>query len=124
MKRSVTSSFENQCPAGALVPTTKRVLMIGVLALIAGFPTMAQNSDLQQRLAFVKQAMAENKQRLQQYQWIETTQLNLKGEPTPPTQNLSRYCPDGQVQKTPIGPPPQQPSVGRLKERITERKNE
>jgi hypothetical protein len=32
------------------------------------------------------------------------------------------YGPNGQVQKTPIGPPPEQPSSGRLKERIIEKK--
>jgi hypothetical protein len=70
----------------------------------------------------VKAVAAENKQQLRQYQWIETTQLTLKGDQKPPTQNSCQYGPDGQVQKTPIGPPPEQPSGGRLKERIIEKK--
>jgi len=40
---------------------------------------------------------------LLQYQWTGTTQLTLKGDQKPPTQNSCRYGPDGQVQKTPIG---------------------
>ena len=107
-----------------VVPISKRLMMIGVLALAATTPAIAQNSELQQRLAAVKQAMAENKQRLQQYQWTETTQLNLKGDPKPPSEKLCQYGPDGQVQKTPIGPPPQQPSGGRMKQKIIAKKKE
>jgi hypothetical protein len=85
-------------------------------------PALPQNPELQEKLAAVKAVAAENKQQLRQYQWIETTQLTLKGDQKPPTENSCHYGPDGQVQKTPIGPPPEQPSGGRLKERIIEKK--
>ena len=99
-----------------------RPLMIGLVVLAAYVPAFAQNAELQQKLAGVEQAIAENKQRLQQYQWIETTQLTLKGDPKPPTQDSCQYGPDGKVQKTPIGPPPEQPRGGRLKQRVVEKK--
>ena len=54
------------------------------------------------KLAAVKQAAAENKQKIRQYQWIETTQLTLKGDAKPPTKNSCLYGPDGKVQKTMI----------------------
>jgi hypothetical protein len=95
---------------------------LALLSLLVTAAALGQNSDLQQKLAAVQQAMAKNRQNLQQYQWIETTQLTLKGDAKPPTQNLCRYGPDGQVQKTPIGPPPEQPSGGRIKEKIIEKK--
>jgi hypothetical protein len=101
---------------------SKRLMMWGVLALVASAPVLAQNAEVLQKLAAVKQAAAENKQKLRQYQWTETTQLTLKGDPKPPSQKLCQYGPDGQVQKTPIGPPPEQPSGGRLKQRIVEKK--
>jgi hypothetical protein len=97
-------------------------MVIGVATLASIAPLMAQNTDLQAKLAAVQQSMAENKQKLHQYQWVETTQLTLKGEQKPPRENSCVYGPDGQVQKTPIGPPPEQPSGGRLKERIIEKK--
>lgn len=109
---------------GTVASGSRYLMIIGAVVLAATLPAFAQNSDLQQRLAAVKQAMAENKQRLRQYQWIETTQITLKGDPKPPSQNQCQYGPDGQVQKTPIGPPPEQPSGGRLKERIIEKKKE
>lgn len=97
-------------------------MVLFALAFVAGLPAGAQNVELQQKLAAVKQAAAENKQKLQQYQWTETTQLTLKGDPKPSSEKLCQYGPDGQVQKTPIGPPPQQPSGGRLKQRVIEKK--
>jgi hypothetical protein len=99
-------------------------IVIAVVALTSAFPVLAQDNAVQEKVAAVKQAMAANTQKLHQYQWIETTQLTLKGDQKPPTENSCQYGPDGTVQKTPIGPPPEQPSGGRLKERIIERKEE
>ncbi len=107
-----------------VVSICKSLMMIGVVGLAAAAPALAQNDELQQKLAAVQQTMAENKQKLHQYQWTETTQLNLKGDAKPPSEKLCQYGPDGQVQKTPIGPPPPQPSGGRLKQRIIEKKKE
>ena len=101
---------------------SKRMMIIGAVALVAAVPAIPQNPELQQKLAAVKQSMAENKQKLRQYQWIETTQLTLKGDAKPPTKNSCAYGPDGQVQKTPIGPPPEQPSGGRMKQKIIAKK--
>src|SRR5271154_841707 len=97
--------------------------MAVIVALAVSAVAFAQGGgDLQQKLAAVKQSVAENQQRLHQYQWTETTQLTLKGDPKPATQKLCQNGPDGQVQKTPIGPPPEQPSGGRLKQRVIEKK--
>jgi hypothetical protein len=97
-------------------------MIIGTAALGATFPLLAQDSAAQERLSAVKQAMAANAQQLRKYQWIETTQVTLNGEQKPSTQNSCQYGPDGQVQKTPLGPPPQPPSGGPLKKRIIEKK--
>jgi hypothetical protein len=100
----------------------KRLMIIGALMLAISLPSFAQSSELQQKLAAVKQAAAENKQRLMHYQWTETTQPTLKGDPKPASEKLCQYGPDGQIQKTPIGPPPAEPSGGRLKKRVIEKK--
>ncbi|MGC2723863.1 MAG: hypothetical protein WA224_07860 [Candidatus Acidiferrales bacterium] len=117
-------AMSNGMPAitGTVVALSKRVIAIGAIALVASIAVVAQSGALQEKLAAVKQAAAENKQQLRQYQWTETTQLTLKGDPKPVTENLCQYGPDGQVQKTPIGPPPQPPSGGRVKQRVVEKK--
>ena len=124
MNQNVTSMHKKQSAAINMNRIGARWLVIGALVFVASFSSFAQQSALQEKLAAVKQAMADNKQRLYQYQWIETTQLTLKGDPKPPKQNLCQYGPDGQVQKTPLGPPPEQPSGRRLKQRIIEKKTE
>jgi hypothetical protein len=122
MNRNLATIYGKQSITGAVVPISRRLMMISAMALAASFALTAQNMELLQKLAAVKQAAAENKQKLRQYQWTETTQLTLKGDAKPPSQKMCQYGPDGQVQKTPIGPPPQQPSGGRLKQRVIEKK--
>lgn len=102
----------------------RRLLMGGAIALASVVPAFAQMPDLQAKLTEVKQAAALNTQMLHQYQWTETTQLTLKGDAKPPSQNLCQYGPDGQMQKTLIGTPPPPPSGGRMKQRIVEKKKE
>jgi len=107
---------------GTFVSFRKSFMILGALTLIGSAAVVAQTIDLQQKFAAVNQSIAENKQRLQHYQWYETTQLTLDGDAKPPTQNLCQYGPNGTVQKTPIGPPPPPPSGGRLKQRIIAKK--
>ncbi len=82
---------------------------VGAAAQTGGATDSAPGAALQQRLAAVKQSVAENQQRLHGYQWIETTQLMLKGENKPGSQSECKYGPDGKVQKTPMSAP--QPSA-------------
>jgi hypothetical protein len=124
MNCSFATNQRKQCAVGTAAPFCNRWILIGALAIAAAMPALAQSPELQQKLAAVKQVIAINKQSLQQYQWTETTQMTLDGDPKPPTQNLCQYGPGGQVQKTPIGPPPAEPSGGRLKQRIIEKKKE
>ena len=109
-----------QNPDARIAPSTprannKRTLLIAVAMLTAIVPAIAQagagaGADLQQKVAAVKQSVAENQQKLHQYQWTETTQLTLKGDAKPPSQSACKYGPDGKVQKTPLTPPPPPPS--------------
>src|SRR5271166_1648120 len=104
--------------AGAVV--ILMTLAISSFAQMGGGP-----AELQQKLAAVKQSAAENKQRLHQYQWVETTQLTYKGDPKPAKQDLCSYGPNGQIQKVPVGQPQQQQQSGRqrrLKEHVVEKK--
>jgi len=122
MIRSTALTNGKQFITGTAVQIGIRMLIIGAVTLAITLSALPQNSELQQRLAAVKQAAAENRQKLRQYQWIETTQLTLKGDAKPPTRNSCVYGPDGKIQKTAIGPPPEEPSGGRLKQKIIAKK--
>jgi len=101
--------------------------MTACLILAAALSAAGQGAkaELADKVTALKQSVAQNQQRLHQYQWTETTQLTLKGEPKPPKQFLCQYGPDGQVQKTPIASEGVQPSPGgRFKQRMVKKKTE
>jgi hypothetical protein len=101
------------------------------VALLLGLPafTFAQmgsgsSDELQQKLMAMKQAAAANKQRLMQYQWVETSQITLKGEQKPEKVYQCSYGPGGTVQKVPMGAQPQQQQQRGLRGRIVEKKTD
>ncbi|QNI33846.1 hypothetical protein H7849_08020 [Alloacidobacterium dinghuense] len=78
-----------------------------------------------ERVAQLKQSLAANRQALTKYEWTQTTQVNLKGQTTKDDTYTCRYGPDGQVQKTLLGPSPIQqkqiPTSG-IKGKIAQKK--
>jgi hypothetical protein len=122
MSHGLAISRRKQSGSRFVLAKCGRLMIVAAIALATGVASIAQNPEVQQKFAAAQQAAAQNKARLRQYQWTETTQITLNGEQKPPSENLCQYGPDGQVQKTPIGPPPQQPSGGRLKQRVIEKK--
>jgi hypothetical protein len=103
-------------------PNKTMLAAIITLALTAGATAQAAaNPQVQQRLAALKQSIAANQQKLHKYQWTEVQQMTLKGDTKPQQQFMCQYGPDGKVEKYPMGPQ-QQPSGGRLKQKMIEKK--
>ena len=109
------------------------ILLVAALLVTPALAQMGPGgqgpAELQQKLAALKQSAAENKQKLHRYQWVETMQLTLKGQPKPAKSDLCSYGPNGLIQKVPIGEqqPQQQQQSGRrgkLKERVVEKKTD
>ena len=71
--------------------------------LFSALPFQAQNPELQQRLAEIKQASAANKAALARYTWQEQQTTSIKGDVKKQQVFQVRVGPDGQQQKTPIG---------------------
>jgi hypothetical protein len=84
----------------------------------------AQNQELQERVAEVKQASAQNKEQLAQYTWTEQVNISLKGELKKTQHYQVRNGPDGKPVKTSLDPPPPPEEGGRLKKHIVEKKKE
>jgi len=88
-------------------------------------PVSAQNQEMQERVAEIKQAMGQNKQALAQYTWVEQVTISLKGEQKKQEHFQVRLGPDGKPQKTSLDPPPAPPEhEGRLKKHVIEKKTE
>jgi hypothetical protein len=103
--------------------------LFGLISLPVVHSQQPGNPGLQEKLAAVKQAAGANQQAIHQYQWVETTQVSLKGEVKSTKQSSCLYGSDGKVQKTPIetGQPQQQDSGGRhgrAKEHVIEKKKD
>jgi hypothetical protein len=86
---------------------------------------LAQQPEMQEKLAEIKQSSAANKLALARYSWMEQQTISLKGEVKKTQQFQVRIGPDGQQQKIELNPqaaPP--PSGGRFKQRIVAKKTD
>ena len=75
----------------------------------------AAKAAMQAKVAELKQSLAANQKALQQYTWIETTEISMKGEVKKTERKECRYGTDGKVIKTDLGggaPQPAQSSQG------------
>jgi hypothetical protein len=83
-----------------------KTLGVAILAFgsVFAFGVRAQNPEMQQKLAEVKQAMATNKQMLAQFTWTEQDVISLKGEEKKEELYNVQLGPNGKPQKTPIDP--------------------
>jgi hypothetical protein len=98
-------------------------LSVGVLAL-SPLQASAQNAALQEKVAQIKQAAAANKAALSHYTWQEQQQISLKGD-VKSTKLYQVVMTNGQQQKSEIsGTPQSEPSGGRLKRHIVEKKTD
>jgi hypothetical protein len=104
-------------------PTPSTITAIAALFLSV-LPFQAQNPELQQKVAEIKEASAANKMALAHYTWQEQQTTSIKGDVKKQQVFQVSIGPDGQQQKTQIGgsqaaPPP---SGGRLKQHVVEKK--
>lgn len=94
---------------------TRRIVNIGALVASLGVGTLAastifvpslkaQNPEMQQRVAEVKESMAVNKQLLAQYTWMEQDVISIKGEEKKEELYNVQLGPNGKPQKTPVDP--------------------
>jgi hypothetical protein len=116
----------------SLFATTLALAVFASVSLMAT-RSVAQNPEVQQRLADIKAASAKNKQALATYTWQEQDTISLKGEVKKQESYQVHNGPDGKPEKTPLNPqaaqaPAQQPEGGRrggrMKEKIVENKKE
>src|SRR5208337_5285246 len=114
MRTTMSVAFKNSL-------LLRLLILYGLLIL----PIQAQNPELQQRVAEMKQASVKNKQALAQYTWVEQVTISLKGEQKKVEHFQVRLGPDGKPQKTSLDPPDQAaPSGGRLRQHVVAKKKE
>ena len=80
-------------------------LLTAALLVCGNAAIMAQNPAAEQRISAVRQAVLQNQTKLRGYQWLETTEVSIKGDLKNRRQAECRYGADGRIQKTPVGAP-------------------
>ncbi len=96
------------------------LLCSGMLAISA----QDIQQELKQKLAAAKESVARNQAALRQYTWTSHTEILRKGEVKKTKDEMCRYGPDGTVQKTELGPPPEQHEKRGLRGRVVEKKKD
>lgn len=103
-------------------------ILFVLLACVSSAPVaVAQNQELQQRIAEFKESAAQNRQALTQYTWVEQVSIILKGEQKKQEHFQVRLGPDGKPVKTPLDAPEASEGGGRqrgLKHHAVEKKKE
>lgn len=90
-----------------------------------GYPQQAgANADLQQKVAALKQSLAQNQKALHQYTWTEKMDSIFKGETKSTKQSQCQYGPDGKVQKTEVGTTPPPKEQRGVKGKVIEKKKD
>jgi hypothetical protein len=116
------------CP---IRPAMLAVALLAIAPLARAQPAAPPAGGQVDHVAALKQNLAAGSKALRQYEWVETTVINLKGEEKGRKQNRCYYGADGKVQKIPMDAPAAQAEEsggrgrrggGRVKQQIIENK--
>lgn len=94
------------------------------LLLATGTLVLAQQPTAAERAVALKASLAASQAILKQYEWVETTVVNLKGDEKSRQMERCYYGADGKVQKIPLTSPPPEEKKRGLRGRIAENKKE
>jgi hypothetical protein len=112
---------------GSVLATRRALRALFLSALLPGVSTSAALAQgpptVPERVAALKQSLAQSKMRLKQYEWIETQVVSLKGEEKSSAQNRCYYGADGNLQKVPVAAAPKETKKG-LRGKIVAKKKE
>lgn len=101
---------------GSIFPT--------VLLLMSAGLAFAQQPTAQERVVALKASLAASQAILNQYEWVETTVISLKGEEKSRQMSRCYHGADGKVQKIPLTAPPPQKKKRGLRGKIAAAKKE
>src|SRR5262249_10355842 len=119
----------NEAKRRAAVAGFASVLSLLAMSIPLGPRVEAQNAELQQRIADLKESVAKNKEDLKKYTWVERVTISLRGQERKQERFQVHLSAEGKPVKAPLDPPAEVQDAGgrrggRLRERIVERKKE
>jgi hypothetical protein len=103
---------------------TLTTTLVAVMIACIAIPVLAQQPTAADRVISLKATLVQSQMVLRQYEWIETTVVNVKGDDKSEKQERCYYGADGKLQKVLLTQPPQESEKRGLRGRIAERKKE
>lgn len=83
------------------------MVLMGLAAFLPAGTLWGQPAAVQEQVAALTQTLQKDEARLKQYEWIETTSVNVKGKMVSRTQKRCVWGEDGKLQKVLITPSPE-----------------
>lgn len=102
----------------------KKVCIILTVLIITGISGLFAQADMQETVGVIKKNLADSKEKIKKYEWIETTTFFLKGEQKAVKQNQCYYSVDGKLTKVETGATTQGKKKGGIRGKIVENKKE
>ena len=81
----------------------KRKFFLPIILIFIGTSRIFAQADVQELISMVKKNLAESKEHVKHYEWLETTTTFLKGEQKSVKQNQCYYSVDGKLTKVETG---------------------
>lgn len=95
---------------------------MGLAVLVVPAVALAQDPDVGERVADLRQSLQKSSEALTHYEWIETTAVSLKGEEKAQLQKRCYYGAEGELQKVPVGDAPQGKKKRGVRGKVVEKK--
>ncbi|MBA4153618.1 hypothetical protein [Flavobacterium sp.] len=102
----------------------KTVKFVVVLLLFFGMQNVIAQADVKENVAMIKKNLADSKEKIKKYEWIETTTVFYKGEQKSVIQKQCYYAVDGKLTKVETGGSTPAEKKRGIKGKIAENKKE
>ncbi|MEI6682530.1 MAG: hypothetical protein WCO44_07875 [Bacteroidota bacterium] len=96
----------------------KKVCLLITIALISCASGLFAQADLQETIGMIKKNLADSREKIKNYEWIETTTTFMDGEQKSLKQNQCYYSVDGKLTKVETGATTKEKTPGGLRGKI------
>jgi hypothetical protein len=102
----------------------KKISLFFTMILVACVSGLFAQADMQETVAMIKKNLAESKEKIKKYEWIETTTVFSNGEQKSLKQNQCYYSVDGKLTKVETGATTKGKTPGGIRGKIAANKKE
>jgi len=102
----------------------KNFCFIILAILISGPAQLFAQADMQETVAMIKKNLADSREKIKKYEWIETTTTFVNGEQKSLKQSQCYYSVDGKLTKVETGATTKAKTPGGIRGKIAENKKE